>query len=79
MVGEGAPSDEFNGGALGGLPPNIRRIVLNLSPQYFGDWGQDFGREAPKFGAEGAVLENLSDFSGKLFLKNAIKSKKCGI
>ena len=41
--------------------------------------GQDFGREAPKFGAEGAVLENFSDFSEKFFPKNATKGKNCGI
>ena len=33
-----------------------------------------FGREAPENGAEGAVLENFSDFSENLFLKNEIKS-----
>ena len=36
---------------------------------------QIFGREAPENGAEGAVLENFSDFSEKLFLRNAIKLK----
>ena len=44
-----------------------------------------FGREAPEkgvFGAEGAVLENFSNFSKKLLKKNAIKSdfrKKIGV
>ena len=41
--------------------------------------GQDFGREASKFGAEGAFLENFSDFLERLFLKNAINSKNCGM
>ena len=34
---------------------------------------EGFGREAPENDAEGAVLENSSDFSEKLFLKSAIK------
>ena len=38
-----------------------------------------FGREAPENGAEGAVLENFSDFSENLFLKNEIKSKNLGV
>ena len=41
------PNPQIDGGTdllvsgdwWGGCPPNIRRIVLNLSPQYFGDWG----------------------------------------
>ena len=36
---------------------------------------QDFRHELPEKGAEGSVLENFCDFSKKLFLKNAIKSK----
>ena len=34
-----------------------------------------FGREAPENGAEGAVLENFSNFFEKLFLTNDIKSE----
>ena len=50
-----------------------------------GEWSAFFGREAPEkgfFGAEGAVLENFSDFLKKLLKKNAIKSdfrKKIGV
>ena len=40
---------------------------------------QDFRREAPENGAEGAVLENFCDFSKKLSLKNAIKSENLGV
>ena len=40
---------------------------------------QDFRREAPEIGAEGAVLENFCDFSKKLSLKNAIKSENLGV
>ena len=40
---------------------------------------QDFRREAPENGAEGAVLENFFDFSEKLSLKNAIKIKNLGV
>ena len=36
---------------------------------------QDYGQEAPKFFAEGSVLENFSDFFGKMLLRNAIKTK----
>ena len=42
-------------------------------------WGQNFGLEAPKFGAKGAALENFSVFSEKLLFRNAIKNKNCGI
>ena len=64
---------------MGAAPPNIWPILLNLSPNILAIGGQDFGREAPKFRAEGAILENFSDFSKKIFPKNAIKSKNCGI
>ena len=40
---------------------------------------QDFRREAPEIGAEGAVLENFCDFSENLFLKNELKSKNLGV
>ena len=40
---------------------------------------QDFRREAPENGAEGAVLENFCDFSKKLSLKNAINSENLGV
>ena len=59
------------------------------SSAFFRVWGgvssAFFGREAPEkgvFGAEGAVLENFSNFSKKLLKKNAIKSdfrKKIGV
>ena len=38
-----------------------------------------FGLERHENGAEGADLENFSDFSEKLLLANAIKSKNLGI
>ena len=34
-----------------------------------------FGCEAPENAIEGTVLENLSDFSAKFFLRNAMKVK----
>ena len=40
---------------------------------------QDFRREAPEIGAEGAVLENFCDFSEKLLLKNEGKSENLGV
>ena len=39
---------------------------------------QDFRREAPEIGAEGAILENVCNFLEILFLKNAIKSESLG-
>ena len=35
----------------------------------------DFRREAPENGAEGAVSDNFTDFSENFFLKNEIKSE----
>ena len=40
---------------------------------------QDFRREAPEIGAEGAVLENFWRFFEKLLLRNAIKSENLGV
>ena len=40
---------------------------------------QDFRREAPENGAESAVLENFTDFSENLFIKNEIKSENLGV
>ena len=37
--------------------------------------GKILGVKRSKFDAEGAILENFSDFSEKLFLENALKSK----
>ena len=56
--------DGFNG-SVGGN--NIWVIVLILTSTHNLVVGvQDFGREAPKFFAEGTVLENFSDFFGKI-------------
>ena len=63
---------------IGGCPQIFTAYNWNC-PLCFGDWGHDFGREAPKFGAEGAVLESFSEFSEKLCLKNAVESTNCGI
>ena len=68
-----------NRGGDGRQPPINRRTFVSLSPINSGDGGKILGGEHPKFGAEGAVLENFSDFSGKLLLKNAIKSEDSGI
>ena len=38
-----------------------------------------FGRETPEYCAEGAILENFTDFSENLFLKNEIKRKNLGV
>ena len=57
--------DGFYGGIEGGAINWA--IVLNMTPQNLVVGGQDFGREAPKFGAEVTVLENLSDFVRKIF------------
>ena len=51
----------------GGAFPNNWARALNLTPQNLVVGGQDFGREAPKFGAEVTVLENFSDFVRKIF------------
>ena len=69
----GGGSDELNGGGHlgGGAAPQYSPHTTEPVPQIF--WrvgrGQDFGREAPKFGAEGAVLENFSDFRENCFFK----------
>ena len=58
--------DGFYGGHRRGGGNNWD-IVLNMTPQNLVVGGQDFGREAPEFGAEVTVLENLSDFVRKIF------------
>ena len=77
----GGTSDGFHGGHWGGLPSQYLAHSTEPVPPIF--WrlgrGQDFGREAPELGAEGALLENFSNFSEKFFPKNATKSKNCGI
>ena len=73
-----APGTDLTGG-VGGRPSNIWAILLNLTPNNLAIGGQAFGREAPKFGAEGVVLENFNDFSENLFLKNEIKSENLGV
>ena len=58
--------DGFNGGIEGGRPQYLGYSTKPDTPK-FGCWGQDFGREEPKFGAEVTVLENFSDFVRKIF------------
>ena len=64
------------GGRRRGAAPNQRRLTSKSDPHRFVELGDKIsGTECPKFGAEGALLEHFSNFSEKLFLKNAIKSK----
>ena len=65
----GGTSDEFNGrGHWGAAPPQYSPHTTESVPPIFwrlGGGGQDFGSEAPKSGAEGALFENFNDFSEK--------------
>ena len=59
-----------------GAAPHQRPLISkSVPPSIWGLGGKILGAKRPKFGAEGAILENFSDFLEKLFLENAIKSK----
>ena len=51
-------------GGDGGTAPINPRLVVSLSPINSGVGGKILGAKRPKFGAEGAVLENFSDKKG---------------
>ena len=63
------PSDGYNGGQGGQLPPPILAAISKPAPPIFWDWG--VAKNPPKFGAEGAVFENF----GKFFEK--FNNEKC--
>ena len=62
----GHPGTDLTGASKGGRPQYLGYSTKPDTPK-FGGWGQDFGREEPKFGAEVTVLENFSDFVRKIF------------
>ena len=62
----GHPGTDLTGASKGAAPQYLGYSTKPDTPK-FGGWGQDFGREAPKFGAEVTVLENFSDFVRKIF------------
>ena len=72
----GADRDaQSGGGRRGAAPPPINgRLLVSLPPIDLGVGDKILGAKRPKFGVEGAFLVNFSDFSEKLYLKNAIKS-----
>ena len=78
LFGPGIPVILSEGGQ-----PSVKSLrggrVAPFWPRGGGFRLQDFRREAPENGAEGAVLENFCDFSKKLSLKNAIKSENLGV
>ena len=64
------PRDAESGGRRGAAP------IKSVPPSIWGLGGDKIlGAKWPKFGAEVAFLENVSEFSEKFFLKNAMKSK----
>ena len=64
----GIISEVFGGAPTprGGVPTTQNRLFLTHRTTHS---AKIFGREAPKNGAEGAVLENFRDFSENCFLK----------
>ena len=66
-------------GATGAQPTINLRLLVNLFSHRIGGWGKILGAKSPKFGAEGAVLDNVSYILEKLFLKNVIKSENFAI
>ena len=86
MVNEGLISYYYHQGCASNLPrggqPSVKVLRGGVELHDFGLRRvrlQDFRREAPEIGAEGAVLENFCDFSKKLSLKNAIKNENLGV
>ena len=76
-IGGQPPATNLTGGHWGGCPPNIRRIVLNLSPQYFGDWGgaRFWARSAQNSAPKAPFKKILAKFSKNLLHKTQFQVK----
>ena len=67
FLGDGAAGTDLEVGRWWGGPTINGRLVVSLSPHRFGGWwGKILGANRPKFGAEGAFLENFSNIFKKI-------------